>query len=66
MKSNNEIDEARKVVNVRRAYEIPGSIEDAMLCGLSVALCWVAENKNGSTLQRLIDEYKAKDKANEN
>jgi hypothetical protein len=55
MKTLDDVNHARVVV--RQAVQIKGLSKDQqiLLIGLSVALCWVSESPDGSTLQRLLD-----------
>jgi hypothetical protein len=55
MKAPEEIDEARRAV--KRWYMADGLSSDqrTLLMGMSVALCWVAADVGGTTLQELVD-----------
>jgi hypothetical protein len=58
MKTEDDIRTARTKVNQVRMDPSISDDQGILLMGMSVALCWVAESPNGSTLERLIQGEK--------
>lgn len=55
MKTHEEIEDARRRIVYRFAQFCGDPMQAAVLQGMVVALCWVVDSPNGSTLQRLLD-----------
>ena len=55
MKTNAEIEAARRRIVYRFSQFRGDPMQAAVLQGMVVALCWVVDSENGSTLQRLLD-----------
>lgn len=55
MKTSEEIEVARRRIAYRFSQHRLDPLQAAVLEGMIVALCWVVDSPNGSTLQRLLD-----------
>lgn len=55
MKTNEQIEAAKRRIVCLLAKQFANPMQAAVLEGMVVALCWVVDSPNGSTLQRLLD-----------